>query len=124
MPAFGFSVTLRATMGRVEHGGGWAVTDEQYDEIQVVEDAPRATARYVVPEETSYFRRNLTVILWSVVLVALALFIGQNWRSVRMEAFFWSFTIKLSFALLAAALFGLLLGFFIPVLWRRRRQRS
>jgi uncharacterized integral membrane protein len=97
------------------------------DEIRIVEDAPRAAPARpvpVIPDEPSFLRRNLAGILVGLVLVLLAVFIGQNWRDVRMDAYFWSFTTKLSFALIAAALFGMILGWLVPALLRRRSRRD
>jgi uncharacterized integral membrane protein len=75
-----------------------------------------------IPEQPSNFKRNLTVGLWGTFLVILALFIGQNWRDTRINFLFWEFMLKLSFVLLAAAAIGLVLGFFIPIFWKRRRR--
>ena len=92
------------------------------DEIQFVEDAPRPAARPlpVIPDEPGFLRRNLVGVIWGIALVLLAIFIGQNWKDVRMDAFFWSFTTKLSFALIASALAGVILGWLVPVLVRHR----
>ena len=93
------------------------MADEEYI---LAEDTPRTPVIREVPKEPSNFRRNLVVALWVSVLVVLALFVGQNWRSIRMEFLFWDFTLKVSIALLLAALIGVLLGFAIPLFWRRR----
>ena len=96
------------------------------DEIRVVDDAPRpAVARQVpvIPDEPGFLRRNFGSVLWGIVLVLLAIIIGQNWRDVELDAYFWSFTTKLSFVLLAAALAGVILGWLVPVFMRRRRRR-
>ena len=95
------------------------MADEEYI---LAEDTPRTPVIREVPKEPSNFRRNLVVALWIIVLVVLALFVGQNWRSVRMEFLFWDFTLKVSIALLLAALIGILLGFAIPIFWRRREK--
>ena len=95
------------------------MADEEYI---LAEDTPRTPVIREVPKEPSNFRRNLVVALWVSVLVVLALFVGQNWRSVRMEFLFWDFTLKVSIALLLAALIGVLLGFAIPIFWRRREK--
>ena len=95
------------------------MADEEYI---LAEDTPRTPVIREVPKEPSNFRRNLVVALWVSVLVVLALFVGQNWRSVRMEFLFWDFTLKVSIALLLAALIGILLGFAIPMFWRRREK--
>ena len=95
------------------------MADEEYI---LAEDTPRTPVIREVPKEPSNFRRNLVVVLWVSVLVVLALFVGQNWRSVRMEFLFWDFTLKVSIALLLAALIGVLLGFAIPIFWRRREK--
>ena len=95
------------------------MADEEYI---LAEDTPRTPVIREVPKEPSNFRRNLVVALWVSVLVVLALFVGQNWRSVRMEFLFWDFTLKVSIALLLAALIGILLGFAIPIFWRRREK--
>ena len=95
------------------------MADEEYI---LAEDTPRTPVIREVPKEPSNFRRNLVVALWVSVLVVLALFVGQNWRSIRMEFLFWDFTLKVSIALLLAALIGILLGFAIPMFWRRREK--
>ncbi|MEZ4497552.1 MAG: hypothetical protein R2845_12445 [Thermomicrobiales bacterium] len=95
------------------------MADEEYI---LAEDTPRTPVIREVPNEPSNFRRNLVVALWVSVLVVLALFVGQNWRSIRMEFLFWDFTLKVSIALLLAALIGILLGFAIPMFWRRREK--
>ena len=95
------------------------MADEEYI---LAEDTPRTPVIREVPKEPSNFRRNLVVALWVSVLVVLALFVGQNWRSIRMEFLFWDFTLKVSIALLLAALIGILLGFAIPIFWRRREK--
>ena len=95
------------------------MADEEYI---LAEDTPRTPVIREVPKEPSNFRRNLVVALWVSVLVVLALFVGQNWRSSRMEFLFWDFTLKVSIALLLAALIGVLLGFAIPIFWRRREK--
>ncbi len=95
------------------------MADEEYI---LAEDTPRTPVIREVPKEPSNFRRNLVVALWVSVLVVLALFVGQNWRSIRMEFLFWDFTLKVSIALLLAALIGVLLGFAIPIFWRRREK--
>ena len=95
------------------------MADEEYI---LAEDTPRTPVIREVPKEPSNFRRNLVVVLWVSVLVVLALFVGQNWRAVRMEFLFWDFTLKVSIALLLAALIGILLGFAIPMFWRRREK--
>ena len=95
------------------------MADEEYI---LAEDTPRTPVIREVPKEPSNFRRNLVVVLWVSVLVVLALFVGQNWRSIRMEFLFWDFTLKVSIALLLAALIGILLGFAIPIFWRRREK--
>ena len=95
------------------------MADEEYI---LAEDTPRTPVIREVPKEPSNFRRNLVVALWVSVLVVLALFVGQNWRSIRMEFLFWDFTLKVSIALLLAALIGILLGFAIPMFWPRREK--
>ncbi len=95
------------------------MSDEEY---VLTNDAPQTPVIREAPREPSGFRRNLWLALWVAVLVILALFVGQNWRDVRMDFLFWDFTIKLSFALVAAAGFGMLLGFAIPIFWRRRSR--
>lgn len=98
----------------------------QDDEIRIVDDAPRPGAPRVIPvipDEPNFIRRNFAGVLWGIVLVLLAIFIGQNWRDVRMDAYFWSFTTKLSFVLIAAALIGIILGWLVPFLVRHRRRR-
>ena len=95
------------------------MADEEYI---LAEDTPRTPVIREVPKEPSNFRRNLVIALWVSVLVVLALFVGQNWRSIRMEFLFWDFTLKVSIALLLAALIGVLLGFAIPIFWRRREK--
>lgn len=93
------------------------MTDEEY---VVIEDRPRTPVIREMPDEPSNIKRNLVVGFWAVILVLLALFVGQNWRDVRLNFLFWEFDLKLSFALIAAAFVGLILGFFIPIYWRRR----
>jgi uncharacterized integral membrane protein len=94
------------------------------DEIRFVEDAPQAMRPApVIPDEPGFLRRNLAGILVGTALVLLAIFIGQNWRDVPVDTFFWSFDIKLSFALIAAALVGVLLGWLVPLLVKRRNRR-
>lgn len=98
----------------------------QENEIRVVEDAPQPSAPRVIPvipDEPGFVRRNVVGVIWGIALVLLAIFIGQNWRDVRMDAYFWSFTTKLSFALIAAALIGVILGWLVPVLLRRARRQ-
>jgi uncharacterized integral membrane protein len=97
------------------------------DEFRIVEDAPRAAPVRpvpVIPDEPGFLRRNMGGILWGIVLVLLAIFIGQNWNDVRMNVYFWTFTTKLSFALIAAALLGVSLGWLVPALARRRSRRD
>jgi uncharacterized integral membrane protein len=97
------------------------------DEIRIIEDEPRMAPirpTPVIPDEPGFLRRNFAGILWGIVLVLLAIFIGQNWRDVRMDAYFWNFTTKLSFALIAAALLGAILGWLVPFLMRHRRRRD
>ena len=77
----------------------------------------------MIPDEPGFLRRNLVGVLWGIVLVLLAIFIGQNWRDVRLDAYFWSFTTKLSFALIAAAVIGVILGWLVPFLVRHRSRR-
>ena len=95
------------------------MADEEYI---LAEDTPRTPVIREVPKEPSNFRRNLVVALWVSVLVVLALFVGQNWRSIRMEFLFWDFTLKVSIALLLAALIGVLLGFAIPIFWKKKKK--
>jgi uncharacterized integral membrane protein len=98
----------------------------QDDEVRIVEDAPRPGAPRVIPvipDEPGFFRRNFVGVLWGICLVLLAIFIGQNWRDVQMDAYFWSFTTKLSFVLVAAALIGIILGWLVPFLMRHRRRQ-
>ena len=90
------------------------------EEFVVVDNTPQTPVIREVPKEPSNLKRNISLAIWVTILVGLALFIGQNWRSVRMDFLFWNFSIRLSFALLAAAAFGVLLGFSIPFFWRRR----
>lgn len=93
------------------------------DEYGVLDDTPRTPVIREVPKEPSNLKRNLVVGIWVIVLVLLALFIGQNWRTLRLDFLFWQFSVKLSFALLAAAAVGLIIGFTIPVFWGRRRKK-
>ena len=104
------------------------------DEIEFIEDAPRPAAPMmpahqparpapVIPDEPGFLRRNFVGVLWGIALVLLAIFIGQNWRDVRLDAYFWSFTTKLSFALIAAAVIGVILGWLVPFLVRHRSRR-
>lgn len=91
-------------------------------EYILAEDTPRTPVIREIPDEPSNFKRNITIAIWGIVLVVLALFIGQNWRDVPFAFLFWDFTVKLSFALLAAALIGILLGFLTPIYLRRRKK--
>lgn len=93
------------------------MADEEY---VLVDDRPRTPVVRELPDQPSSFKRNLTVALWAIILVLLALFVGQNWRDVRLDFLSWDFSIKLSFALLASALLGLVLGFFLAIFWKRR----
>jgi uncharacterized integral membrane protein len=91
--------------------------DEEY---VVVDDRPRTPAIREVPAEPSSFKRNVTIALWAIILVLLTLFVGQNWRDVRLNFLSWEFDLKLSFALMAAALLGLVLGGVLAIFWKRR----
>ena len=93
------------------------MADEEY---VLVDDRPRTPVIREVPDQPSNFKRNFTIAIWAIILVLLALFVGQNWRDVRLNFLSWEFNLKLSFALLAASLLGLLLGFFIALFWKRR----
>jgi uncharacterized integral membrane protein len=106
------------------------MSDESTDAIRTVDDAPRPSAparQYVeqpprIPDEPGFLRRNFGAIIWAIVLVLLAIFIGQNWKEVKIEALFWSFNIAISWALIAAAIFGIILGWLVPIIWKRSRR--
>ena len=91
-------------------------------EYILAEETPRTPVIREIPPEPSNLKRNITIAIWGIILVVLALFIGQNWRDVPLTFLFWDFTVKLSFALLAAALIGIVLGFSISIYLRRRKK--
>jgi uncharacterized integral membrane protein len=93
------------------------MADEEY---VLVDDRSRTPVIREIPNEPSSFKRNITIAIWAIILVLLALFVGQNWRDETLEFLSWEFDIKLSFALMAAAFLGLVLGFFIAIFWKRR----
>lgn len=92
------------------------------DEYVMIEETPQTPVIRELPPEPSNLKRNLLIGGWGIALIVLALFIGQNWRNFELEFLFWTFSVKLSFALLAAAVIGLLIGFFIPIFWKRRKK--
>jgi uncharacterized integral membrane protein len=109
------------------------MSDDASDAIQTVDDAPRPSAprqfvesppRSLIPDEPGFLRKNLGATIWGVVLVLLAVFIGQNWREVKVDVFFWSFDIELSWALIAAAFAGIILGWLVPLIWKRSRRNK
>jgi uncharacterized integral membrane protein len=94
------------------------ITQPSVPARQYIEEPPRSR----IPDEPGFIRRNFGAILWAIVLVLLAIFIGQNWKEVRLEALFWSFDLALSWALIAAAIFGIILGWLVPLIWKRSRR--
>jgi uncharacterized integral membrane protein len=110
------------------------MSDDSNDSIRPIDDVPvsRVPARQYtdespgtrIPDEPGFVRRNFGAIVWAIVLVLLAIFIGQNWKEVKIEALFWSFTIALSWALIAAAIFGIILGWLVPIIWKRSRRKG
>lgn len=87
-------------------------------------DGGQVERRRLIPEEPSQIWRNISVAIWAVILVALIVFIFQNWTKVRFEFLFWSFNTQLSWALLLATIFGMLIGVVVPFAIRRRRKAA
>lgn len=107
------------------------MSDDSTDDIRTIDDAPLPPAprQYIeepprgrIPDEPGFLRGNLGAIIWGIILVLLAIFIGQNWKQVKIDALFWSFDLKLSWALIAAAFFGIILGWLVPLIWKRSRR--
>ena len=80
--------------------------------------------RRQIPEEPSKIWRNITAAIWAVILVAVIVFIFQNWESVPFKFLFWNFNTKLSWALLLATILGIVIGVVVPFAIRRRRRAA
>jgi uncharacterized integral membrane protein len=109
------------------------MSDDASDAIRTIDDAPQSPAprQYVespprsqIPDEPGFIRGNFGAIIWGIILVLLAIFIGQNWKQVKLDVLFWSIDLKLSWALIAAAFFGVILGWLVPVIWKRSRRKN
>ena len=55
------------------------------DEYILAEETPRTPVIREIPPEPSNLKRNITIAIWGIILVVLALFIGQNWRDVPLN---------------------------------------
>ncbi len=106
------------------------MSDNANDDIRTIDDAPVPRTYNEgppsrIPDEPGFLRANFGAIIWGIVLVLLAVFIGQNWKTVKLDVLFWSIDLKLSWALIAAAIFGIILGWLVPIIWKRsRRERN
>lgn len=87
-------------------------------------DGGQVERRRLIPEEPSRIWRNITTAVWAIILVALIVFIFQNWTKVRFEFLFWTFHTQLSWALLVATILGVLIGIVVPIAIRRKRRAS
>jgi uncharacterized integral membrane protein len=59
-------------------------------------------------------------IITAVIVVLLIIFIVDNYNNVRVHFVFWSVTIQLAWALVIAAILGLVAGWLLRHTWRRR----
>lgn len=107
------------------------MSDNSSDTIRTIDDAPLPPAprQYTegapqsrIPDEPGFLRSNFGAIIWGIILVLLAIFIGQNWKQVKIDVLFWSVDLKLSWALIAAAFFGIILGWLVPLFFKRSRR--
>jgi uncharacterized integral membrane protein len=62
------------------------------------------------------------LVAFIVLLILLLVFVAQNSERVDVSFFFWDFHMRLVWALLGAAVVGVLLGWMVPRLWPRRRR--
>lgn len=97
--------------------------DHPRDPVQPV-DHGQMQPRRTIPEEASQVGRNIKAVVWALVLVGLVVLIFQNWNSVPLDVFFWSFHVQLTWILLAAVLVGILLGWLVPIAVRRKRKAT
>lgn len=99
------------------------MSDDENSAIQPVPEMPPAEFRSRIPDQPSFLRENFSAIIWAIVLVLLAILVGQNWNDTKINLLFWSVTLKLSWALIGAAIFGIILGWLVPIFWHMRRRK-
>ena len=87
-------------------------------------DGGQVERRRLIPEEPSKIFRNISAAIWAIILVALIVFIFQNWETVPFKFLFWNFNTKLSWALLLATILGIVIGVVVPFAIRRRRKAA
>jgi uncharacterized integral membrane protein len=104
-------------------GGAIVMEDQPNGSIRPLDDEP-VQPRRTIPEEPSQVGRNIKAIVWALVLVGLAALIIQNWTKVKLEVFFWSFRVQLTWVLLGATILGILIGRLVPYAIRRRRRAT
>jgi uncharacterized integral membrane protein len=63
---------------------------------------------------------TIRYIITAIIIVLLIIFIIDNYNDVRVHFVFWSVTIQLAWALVIAAILGLVAGWLLRHTWRRR----
>lgn len=66
------------------------------------------------PRGSGGFRPTPKLIVSIVLLALLAIFIVQNAQEVDVDLLFWDVRMRLAFALLLAALGGMIIGWLVP----------
>ncbi|HET8521775.1 MAG TPA: LapA family protein [Thermomicrobiales bacterium] len=74
----------------------------------------------VTPPEPRSRWTTVRYVISAIVIVLLIVFIVDNYNDVEVHFVFWTATIQLAWALVIAALLGLVAGWLLRHMWRRR----